>query len=69
MELHKLLRPFLVLATQILLSMSGTFPLPEAQLDRFLMRISIGYPSLDDEKRLLINLQREHPIDNIEKDG
>ncbi len=55
-------RPFLVLATQNPIEYEGTFPLPEAQLDRFLMRISIGYPVFEDERRILINLRREHPI-------
>lgn len=58
-------RPFMVLATQNPVEYEGTFPLPEAQLDRFLMRIPVGYPSLEDEKRILINLQREHPITNL----
>ena len=55
-------RPFLVLATQNPIEYEGTFPLPEAQLDRFLMRISIGYPLPEDERLLLSILQREHPI-------
>ncbi len=58
-------RPFMVLATQNPIEYEGTFPLPEAQLDRFLMRISMGYPALEDEKKVLINLQREHPILSI----
>ena len=60
-------RPFLVLATQNPIEYEGTFPLPEAQLDRFLMHLSIGYPSPDDEKVLLRNLRREHPITKIAK--
>ena len=59
---HKLPRPFLVLATQNPIEYEGTFPLPEAQLDRFLIRITLGYPSAEDEKTLLQNLRREHPI-------
>ena len=55
-------RPFLVMATQNPIEYEGTFPLPEAQLDRFLMRISLGYPSKEDEKQILINLRRDHPI-------
>jgi MoxR-like ATPase len=55
-------RPFLVMSTQNPIEFEGTFPLPEAQLDRFLMRISIGYPSQADEQRLLNNLRREHPV-------
>jgi MoxR-like ATPase len=46
-------RPFMVLATQNPVELEGTFPLPEAQLDRFLMRISLGYPSEDDEEALV----------------
>jgi MoxR-like ATPase len=60
-------RPFLVLATQNPIEYEGTFPLPEAQLDRFLMRISLGYPSPADEKTLLHNLRREHPILRLQK--
>ena len=55
-------RPFLVLATQNPIEYEGTFPLPEAQLDRFLMRLSVGYPNFNDERRILNNLRREHPI-------
>ena len=60
-------RPFLVLATQNPVEYEGTFPLPEAQLDRFLMRLSIGYPSRTDERQILVNLWREHPITKIGK--
>jgi len=60
-------RPFLVLATQNPIEYEGTFPLPEAQLDRFLMRLSLGYPSPKDERQILINLWREHPITRLEK--
>jgi len=58
-------RPFLVLATQNPIEYEGTFPLPEAQLDRFLMRLSLGYPSPEDEKQILLNLWREHPITQL----
>jgi MoxR-like ATPase len=58
-------RPFLVMATQNPVEYEGTFPLPEAQLDRFLMRLAMGYPTFADEKSLLTHLQREHPINNI----
>jgi MoxR-like ATPase len=58
-------RPFLVLATQNPIEYEGTFPLPEAQIDRFLMRLDIGYPSPVDEKLLLNHLRREHPITKI----
>lgn len=59
---YTLPRPFIVLATQNPIEYEGTFPLPEAQLDRFLMRLSIGYPSTTDERLLLVHLQREHPV-------
>ena len=55
-------RPFLVIATQNPIEYEGTFPLPEAQVDRFLMRLNVGYPNAIDEKIILTNLQREHPI-------
>jgi MoxR-like ATPase len=60
-------RPFLVLATQNPIEYEGTFPLPEAQLDRFLMRLSMGYPSRAEERQILTNLWREHPITKIGK--
>jgi MoxR-like ATPase len=60
-------RPFLVLATQNPIEYEGTFPLPEAQLDRFLIRLSLGYPNPNDERQILINLRREHPITMLEK--
>jgi MoxR-like ATPase len=59
---YPLPRPFLVLATENPIEYEGTFPLPEAQLDRFLMRLTMGYPSQADEKLLLTHLQHEHPI-------
>jgi MoxR-like ATPase len=62
---RQLPRPFLVLATQNPIEYEGTFPLPEAQLDRFLMRLSVGYPSNTDEKQILVNLRREHPITTL----
>jgi MoxR-like ATPase len=60
-------RPFLVLATQNPIEYEGTFPLPEAQLDRFMMRISLGYPSSEDEIRMLDDQQHAHPISRIEQ--
>jgi MoxR-like ATPase len=57
--------PFLVLATQNPIEYEGTFPLPEAQLDRFLMRLPMGYPSTSDEIRILRNLRKRHPIEAI----
>lgn len=64
---HDLPRPFLVLATQNPIEYEGTFPLPEAQLDRFLMRLSLGYPARMEERQILTNLWREHPITKIGK--
>lgn len=63
---HALPRPFLVLATQNPIEYEGTFPLPEAQLDRFLMRLPVGYPSPPDEKTILLNLRHEHPIIHLQ---
>ncbi|MDX9991239.1 MAG: MoxR family ATPase [Anaerolineales bacterium] len=62
---RELPRPFLVLATQNPVEYEGTFPLPEAQLDRFLMRLSLGYPTLQEERQILLNLWREHPITKL----
>ncbi len=59
-------RPFLVMATQNPIEYEGTFPLPEAQLDRFLMRLPVGYPSPPDERTILVNLRREHPIASLQ---
>jgi MoxR-like ATPase len=63
---HELKPPFLVLATQNPIDHEGTFPLPEAQLDRFLVRLSIGYPSVEEEAKMLQRQQEKHPIDEIE---
>jgi MoxR-like ATPase len=60
-------RPFLVLATQNPIEYEGTFPLPEAQLDRFLLRISLGYPEKEDEVRVLDSQQFQHPVDQLEQ--
>jgi len=59
--------PFLVLATQNPIEYEGTFPLPEAQLDRFLMRIRLGYPSPREEMTILGSQQRRHPIEDLGK--
>jgi MoxR-like ATPase len=59
--------PFLVLATQNPIEFEGTFVLPEAQLDRFLLRLSLGYPMVEDEAQILINLRKQHPIETIEQ--
>lgn len=63
---HALHPPFLVVATQNPIDHEGTFPLPEAQLDRFLMRFSLGYPSMDEELQMLDMLQHEHPLNDLE---
>ena len=65
-ETQMLPRPFLVMATQNPVEFEGTFPLPEAQLDRFLIRISMGYPEAADELKILTRLASEHPIKNIQ---
>jgi MoxR-like ATPase len=63
---HALPQPFLVLATQNPIEYEGTFPLPEAELDRFLLRIHLGYPSITDEVRIMEAQQHEHPIESLE---
>jgi MoxR-like ATPase len=62
---HKLARPFMVLATQNPIEYEGTFPLPEAQLDRFLLRVRLGYPNISDEVRILEEQQLQHPLDAL----
>ncbi len=62
---HPLPAPFLVLATQNPVEFEGTFPLPEAQLDRFLIQLPLGYPAEEDELRMLRALRKRHPIDLI----
>jgi len=64
-QAYTLKPPFLVIATQNPIDHEGTFPLPEAQLDRFLLRLSLGYPSLEEESDLLERLQHAHPIDDL----
>ena len=63
---HALPRPFMVLATQNPIEYEGTFPLPEAQLDRFLLRVRLGYPSHSDEILILEQQQLRHPIEDIQ---
>ncbi|NMB89682.1 MAG: MoxR family ATPase [Chloroflexi bacterium] len=63
---HPLPQPFMVMGTQNPIEYEGTFPLPEAQLDRFLLRVKLGYPSLTDEIRVLEIQQIRHPIYDIE---
>jgi MoxR-like ATPase len=65
-QTYALKPPFLVLATQNPIDHEGTFPLPEAQLDRFLVRLSLGYPSLEEEGKMLERLQHGHPIDELQ---
>ncbi len=63
---YPLKRPFLVLATQNPIEYEGTFPLPEAQLDRFLLKLSLGYLDAEEESLMLLNLRRQHPIERLE---
>jgi MoxR-like ATPase len=58
-------RPFLVIATQNPIELEGTFPLPEAQLDRFLLKLKLGYPTEDEEGMILQRFQEENPLDNL----
>ena len=58
-------RPFLVMATQNPVELEGTFPLPEAQLDRFLLRLELGYPNEDDEDQILARFESENPLDEL----
>ena len=62
---HPLLAPFLVLATQNPVEYNGTYPLPEAQLDRFAIQLSLGYPALEDERQLILDQQLAHPLDDL----
>src|SRR5262245_61195332 len=64
-QTYDLKPPFLVLATQNPIDHEGTFPLPEAQLDRFLIRLSLGYPAMEEEGKMLQRLQHGHPIDDL----
>jgi MoxR-like ATPase len=65
-ETHFLPSPFLVMGTQNPIEYEGTFPLPEAQLDRFLLRIRLGYPSAEDEIKIMGDQQYTHPINQIQ---
>jgi MoxR-like ATPase len=62
---HILPKPFMVLATQNPIEYEGTFPLPEAQLDRFLLRVRLGYPDFNDEIQILDRQQIRHPIETL----
>jgi MoxR-like ATPase len=64
---HFLPKPFMVMATQNPIEYEGTFPLPEAQLDRFLLRVQLGYPSPSDEIEVMERQQFEHPINTLEQ--
>ena len=63
---HRLPSPFIVMATQNPIEYEGTFPLPEAQLDRFLMRVRLGYPAPQDEMKVLDQQRQNHPITRLE---
>ncbi len=63
---HPLPRPFLILATQNPIELEGTFPLPEAQIDRFLMQVRIGYPDEEEENAILLRFQHEDPLETLE---
>jgi MoxR-like ATPase len=62
---HILPKPFMVMATQNPIEYEGTFPLPEAQLDRFMLRLRLGYPSISDEIRVLGDQQIRHPLETL----
>jgi MoxR-like ATPase len=64
-QTYSLKPPFLVIATQNPVDHEGTFPLPEAQLDRFLIRLSLGYPAIEEEAKMLTRLQHGHPIEEL----
>ena len=64
-ETKPLPRPFLVLATQNPIELEGTFPLPEAQLDRFLLKIKIGYPTTDDDRLILARFRQDDPLEEL----
>ena len=62
---HAMPKPFIVLATQNPIEYEGTVPLPEAQLDRFLLRMRLGYPTINDEIRVMEDQQIQHPLDGL----
>src|SRR5215467_9370559 len=64
-QTHSLVPPFLVIGTQNPIDHEGTFPLPEAQLDRFMMRFSLGYPAAAEELKMLEMLEQSHPLDRL----
>lgn len=65
-ETRQLPRPFMVIATQNPIELEGTFPLPEAQLDRFLMNVKMGYPSAEDDRLILERFRRNDPLDELQ---
>ena len=65
-ETKPLPRPFLVLATQNPIELEGTFPLPEAQVDRFLLKLRIGYPTEEEENRILLRFEQEDPLEDLQ---
>jgi len=65
-ETHDTPRPFIVVATQNPVELEGTFPLPEAQLDRFMLRIGVGYPTQEEEERIILSQDSGHPIATLE---
>jgi MoxR-like ATPase len=65
-ETRPLPRPFIVLATQNPVELEGTFPLPEAQLDRFMMRLEVGYPQVDDEIEILVRYEQTDPLAELQ---
>jgi len=64
-ETMQLPRPFMVMATQNPIELEGTFPLPEAQLDRFLMNVKMGYPSVEDDRIILDRFRKSDPLDEL----
>jgi MoxR-like ATPase len=64
---HRTPEPFMVMATQNPIEYEGTFPLPEAQLDRFLVRLELGYPSAEDEKTIMERQVQGHPVADLEQ--
>ena len=65
-ETYQIPRPFLVMATQNPIELEGTFPLPEAQIDRFLMQLALGYPTEAEEEEILLTYQRDDPLENLQ---
>lgn len=65
-ETYHLKRPFMVVATQNPVEFEGTFPLPEAQLDRFFLMLRLGYPTVEEENQVLLRLQKRHPITDLQ---